>query len=111
MTPTPPTELHLPATASPSAFPPPGTFGVTQRITLLCATPGAAIHYTLDGSTPDRASPRFDAFDLPVLEAINDGAQGVQKPYTLKAIAFGDGLAPSAVAPFEYLIDRRSTDA
>jgi glyoxylase-like metal-dependent hydrolase (beta-lactamase superfamily II) len=43
-------------TAMPSAFPAPGSFGVTQRITLLCVTPGATIHYTLDGSTPDRAS-------------------------------------------------------
>jgi Chitobiase/beta-hexosaminidase C-terminal domain len=64
-------------TAMPSAFPTPGTFGVTQRITLLCATPGATIHYTHDGSTPDRSSPTFDAYKLPVLEAINDGGRGV----------------------------------
>jgi glyoxylase-like metal-dependent hydrolase (beta-lactamase superfamily II) len=98
-------------TAMPSAFPAPGTFGVTQRITLLCDTPGATIHYTLDGSTPDRSSPTFDAYQLPVLEAINDGDRGVHTIYTVKAFAVGDGLAPSDVATFTYVIDRRDKDA
>jgi glyoxylase-like metal-dependent hydrolase (beta-lactamase superfamily II) len=97
-------------TAKPSAFPAPGTFGVTQRITLLCATPGATIHYTLDGRTPDRSSPTFDAYQLPVLEAIDDGERGVSTTYTVKAFAIGDGLAPSEVATFTYAIDRRDKD-
>jgi glyoxylase-like metal-dependent hydrolase (beta-lactamase superfamily II) len=84
---------------------------VTQRITLLCATPGATIHYTLDGCTPDRSSPTFDAYQLPVLEAIDDGDRGVRATYTLKAFAVGDGLAPSDVATFTYAIDRRDKDA
>src|SRR5690242_16688699 len=87
-------------TASPSAFPAPGTFGVTQRITLLCATPGATIHYTLDGSTPDRSSPVFEAYQLPVLEAIDDGERGVRTAYTVKAFAVSDHLAPSDMATF-----------
>ena len=74
-------------TAMPGAFPALGTFGVTQRITLLCATPGATIHYTTDGSTPDLSSPTFDAYTLPVLEAINDGDRGVRTTYTIKAFA------------------------
>jgi glyoxylase-like metal-dependent hydrolase (beta-lactamase superfamily II) len=98
-------------TAMPSAFPAPGTFGVTQRITLLCATPGATIHYTIDGSTPDRSSPAFDAYQLPVLEAIDDGDHGVRTTYTVKAFAAGDDLAPSDVATFTYVIDRRDKDA
>ena len=97
-------------TATPSAFPAPATFGVTQRITLLCATPGATIHYTLDGNTPDQSSPIFDMYMLPVLEAINDGDRGVSKTYTVKAIAFSDSLAPSTVAAFTYVIDRRAKD-
>jgi hypothetical protein len=98
-------------TAMPSAFPAPGTFGVTQRITLLCSTPGATIHYTIDGSTPDRSSPTFDAYHLPVLEAINDGDRGVSTTYTVKAFAVSDRLAPSDVATFTYVIDRRAKDA
>jgi chitobiase/beta-hexosaminidase-like protein len=98
-------------TATPSAFPAPGTFGMTQRITLLCATPGATIHYTLDGSTPDRSSPTFDAYQLPVLEAVNDGDRGVSTTYTLKAFAISDHLAPSDVVTFSYIIDRRDKDA
>ncbi|MFN8475364.1 MAG: MBL fold metallo-hydrolase [Anaerolineae bacterium] len=106
-----------PTTASPSqktsmpyAFPAPGAFGVTQRITLLCATPGATIHYTLDGSTPDRSSPIFDPYQLPVLEAINDGDRGVRTTYTLNAVAVSDGLPLSDVATFTYVIDRRAKD-
>lgn len=97
-------------TATPSAFPAPGTFGVTQRVTLLCDTPGATIHYTLDGDTPDRSSPTFDEYKLPVLEAINNGDRGVSTTYTVKAVAIADRLAPSDVASFTYLIDRRDKD-
>src|SRR5436309_5927499 len=97
-------------TATPSAFPAPGTFGVTQRITLLCATPGATIHYTIDGSTPDQSSPTFDVYKLPVLEAINDGDRAVSTTYTLKDFAVSDHLAPSDVATFTYVIDRRAKD-
>lgn len=32
-----------PKTATPTAFPLPGTFAVAQQITLLCDTPGAVI--------------------------------------------------------------------
>ena len=97
-------------TATPTAFPAAGTFGVTQRVTLLCATPGATLHYTLDGSTPDQTSPIFDAFQLPVLEAVNDGDCGVRMAYTLKAIAVRADLGPSDVATFDYVIDRRDKD-
>ena len=97
-------------TAMPSAFPDSGTFGVTQRITLRCTTPGATIHYTLDGNTPDQSSPTFDAYQLPVLEAINDGDRGVRTTYTVKAFAVSNHLAPSDVATFTYVIDRRDKD-
>jgi glyoxylase-like metal-dependent hydrolase (beta-lactamase superfamily II) len=108
---TPPTNDSPTRQAStPSAFPAPGAFGVTQLITLICATPGAAIHYTIDGSTPDRSSPTFDAYQLPVLEAINDGERGVSTTYTVKAFAISDHLAPSDVATFTYVIDRRAKD-
>jgi glyoxylase-like metal-dependent hydrolase (beta-lactamase superfamily II) len=96
--------------ATPTSFPPAGTFAVTQRITLLCATPGATIHYTIDGSVPTPASAVFDPYVLPVLEAINDGNSGMRSSYTIQAIAVADG-AQSAVARFDYVIDRRDVDS
>ena len=97
--------------AAPTAIPAPGTFHVTQRVTLLCATPGATIHYTTDGSTPSAASPVFDPYVLPVLDAVNQGTRGVASSYTIKALALKDGMEPSEVASFEYTIERRDTDS
>jgi len=94
-------------TATPTAFPPSGTFGVTQRVTLLCDTPGAVIHYTMDGTTPTAASQVFDPWRLPVLEAIDDGEKGVTTHYTVKAIAIAPEMHPSPVATFDYTIARR----
>lgn len=92
--------------AEPTAFPPPGIYGVTQRVTLLSATPGAVIHYTTDGSPPTTASPVFDPFKLPVLEATHEGVT----EHTLHALASQPGLAPSPVATFTYRIERRAQD-
>ena len=96
--------------ALPTAFPDSGIFGVTQRVTLLSATPGATIHYTTDGSVPSASSPIFDPYKLPVLEAIDDGDKGVTSSYTIKALAVKPGMDDSAVAIFTYVIGRRSKD-
>ena len=61
--------------------------GNAQRVVLTCATPGAVIRYTLDGSDPDEGStvspaPGFNVFDTTVV----------------KARAWADGMLPSAVA-------------
>lgn len=97
--------------ATPTAIPAPDTFHVTQRVTLLCATPGATIHYTVDGSMPSAASPVFDPYVLPVLDAVNEGTHGITSSYTIKALALKEGLEPSAVASFDYVIERRDTDS
>ena len=70
--------------ATPTAFPESGTFAVTQRVTLTTTTPGATIHYTTDGSAPTSASPVFDPFVRPVLEA--GDAAGASR-YTARALA------------------------
>lgn len=49
-------------------------------------TPGAVIHYTLDGTTPSRVSPRFSEL------------VGVGIGQTIKAIAFRDGLGVSDIS-------------
>lgn len=56
-----------------------------------CATEGATIHYTLDGSTPDENDEVFTAdLQLPVNQL------------TLKAIAVKDGMVNSAIAVYNY---------
>ena len=93
--------------ATPMAFPAPGTFGVTERITLLCQTPGAQIHYTTDGQAPTAASPLFDPYKLPVVEALNECDKGITRTYTIRAVAVKAGLPDSEVATFNYTIERR----
>lgn len=56
-----------------------------QLVTLACATTGAKIHYTLDGSTPTSSSP------------IYTGPLTVVSTTTIKAIALKSGLTDSTV--------------
>jgi glyoxylase-like metal-dependent hydrolase (beta-lactamase superfamily II) len=88
----------------PTAFPASGVYGVTQLVTLLCATPGATIHYTTDGSLPTSASPIFDPNRL-IPTADHDGQEG-QSTHLIRAVAVLAGRS-SEVAAFEYRIERR----
>ena len=99
-----------PQAATPTAFPTPGLFHVTQRVTLLCPTPGARIHYTTDGSSPTASSPIFDPYQLIPVEAVNEGDRGIKTSYAIRAMAARDGMPASEVADFHYTIDRRSKD-
>ena len=63
-----------------------------QTVTISCATEGATIHYTTDGSTPTADSPTYRRFRL-------------SEPTTVKAIAVKDGLV-SEVAVAEYAMGR-----
>jgi hypothetical protein len=80
--------------ATPSFYPQGGTYDTDQSVTLSCATPGAVIHYTLDGSTPTTASTVYRG-PIPVSIA----GSGT----TLKAIAGGPGFTTSAQATSSYL--------
>lgn len=97
------------AVAPPTAFPPAGEYAVTQLVTLLCATPGAVIHYTTDGSAPGAGSPVFDP-DRLIPTAEPDQAPGRTSVHLLRAVAVRAGAA-SAEAAFHYQINRRATDA
>lgn len=57
-----------------------------SKVTITCATNGATIHYTKDGSTPTTASPTFSV-------STNESATA-----TYKAIAVKSGMYDSAVA-------------
>jgi glyoxylase-like metal-dependent hydrolase (beta-lactamase superfamily II) len=96
---------------SPTAFPSSGTFPTTESVTLLDADPRATIHYTLDGSLPNAASPVFDPWRLIFIAGLYDGNHGLKTHYTIRAIALEQGHAPSAVSRFDYLIDRRDRTA
>lgn len=56
------------------------------------ATPGTTIRYTVDGSEPDAGSTEYTA----PLEFVDLGS------HTLKAVAFGNGMAESPVATVEF---------
>ena len=62
------------------------------EVTISCATEGAKIYYTKDGSEPTAASTEYKA------------AISVTPPMTLKAIAVKDGMNDSAVASASYSI-------
>ena len=71
---------------------PAGPYTGSRTVSLACATAGAAIHYTLDGSTPNTSSPTYT---IGLLVAVST---------TIKAEAFKAGLLRNGVAIASYTI-------
>lgn len=87
-------------TAIPSVFPAEGVFEFsTIHVDLSSATPGARVHYTLDGSEPTMDSPVYIRAEglLPLR-----GEHGADIRHTLRAFAEADGREPSPVVTFTY---------
>lgn len=82
--PTPPPQVAMPA------FSPSSGSNVPVNVTISCATPGAAIYYTLDGSLPTQASTLYN-------NAVNLSSAG-----TIRAVAFTTGWTPSVAAVANY---------
>ena len=82
-----------PVTATPAA----GSYVGAQSVTLSCATEGAAIYYTTDGSEPTEDS------------SLYTGPIAVDQSMTIKAFARLEGFKDTAVAEFKYNI-MSSTD-
>jgi len=80
------------APARPSITPGAGSFVDSVRVEI-SGPEGAAIHYTLDGSTPTEASETYTGTAL-VLRAST----------LVQAVSVAPGLAPSAVAANQYVI-------
>lgn len=72
--------------APPQIDPPGGNYTSAQTVTITCATAGAEIRYTLDGSVPGEASPLYTT---PITVATS---------LTVKARAFLAGKDPSEVS-------------
>ena len=87
------TNNHL-TTATPTFTPAAGTFPAAQSVTLASTTPGAAIRYTTDGSTPTSTT-----------GTLYTGAIAVNATTTIKAIAYSAGYFDSAVATATYTIN------
>ncbi len=77
--------------APPVFFPPGGTYASAQNVTVVSATPGASIRYTLDGSLPTAAA-----------GTIYNGPISISGNVTLNAIAYKPGLADSPVTGGNY---------
>lgn len=67
------------------------------KVTLLVNESGAAVHYTLDGSNPTKASARYSA---PI---------AIEKDITIKAMAVKEGFADSDTAVFTYTVKTAGT--
>ncbi|MEO6965865.1 MAG: chitobiase/beta-hexosaminidase C-terminal domain-containing protein [Acidobacteriaceae bacterium] len=72
--------------AEPMFFPRPGLFNGDTAVTLRCDTPGATMHYTVDGSQPVASSPVYGA---PIM------VKGTE--LTIKSFASAAGRKDSAV--------------
>jgi hypothetical protein len=79
--------------AAPTFSPAAGTYTTTQTVTITSATPGAAIRYTTNGTTPTSTSGTLYA-----------GPISVAATETVKAIAYEGGLSDSAVSTAVYTI-------
>jgi hypothetical protein len=85
--------------ATPTISPAGGTFSSAQNVTLATTTSGAAIRYTVDGSTPTASSALYGG-------AFSVGAPGA----TVKAIALKSGMNNSVVASSTFTITVVSGD-
>jgi inhibitor of cysteine peptidase len=90
--------INPPASVAAPAFSPAlGAYNSTQTVTISCATSGATIYYTTDGTTPTAASTKYTA---PI--SISASTQ-------LQAIAIETGLTSSPVISGVYNIAGSST--
>jgi hypothetical protein len=90
---------NQPATATPTFSEGGGTYASAQTITLSDTTPGAAIYYTTNGTTPTTNSTPYS------------GAISVSASETIEAVAVASGYSNSAVASAAYTIDQSAATA
>lgn len=79
--------------AAPTFSPAPGSYTSTQNVSITSTTSGAAIRYTLDGSTP-----------TPTSGTLYTGPVVISSTSILKAIAYASGMTPSSMTTGTYTI-------
>ena len=89
--------INLPAAATPTFSPAPGTYAAAQTVTIADATAGSTIYYTTNGTVPTVSS------------AVYTGPIAVASTETLQAIATASGHSPSAVATASYTVGLSAT--
>jgi len=82
-------------TATPVFTPDGGTYPEAQTVAITCATPGATIRYTTDGTEPTETNGTLIA---------SGGLVEVDHELTLKAKAWAAGLSPSFVKSAQYFV-------
>ncbi len=82
----------MPLVATPTFTPVAGGYSSAQTVAISCATSGATIYYTTDGSTPTTGSPLYTT------------SISVSATETVKAIATAAGYQQSAVGSASYTI-------
>ena len=87
------TNEELEQVATPTFTPAAGEYTAAQSVEIACATDGASIYYTTDGTDPTAASEAYTA------------AIAVGESMTIKAIAVKEGMTDSEIASAEYTIN------
>ena len=87
-------QAELTVVATPSISPASGAVASGREVEITCATDGATIYYTTDGSTPTSSSTAYNPASKPTITAA----------CTIKAIGIKAGLTNSAVASASYTI-------
>ena len=77
-----------------------GSYATPQYVALSCATEGATIYYTTDGTEPTQASEKYDGQPIKI-----------SGDTTLKMCAFKDGMKASEVATYTYSIEYQQVAA
>jgi len=90
-----------PQAAAPTFSPGPGTYTSTVNVTLSSSTPGAAIHYTTDGSLPSISSPVYTN-PIPVSSTTSINAVAIANGFLDSQFSTGT-FTIGAVAPIAFV--------
>lgn len=85
--------------ATPELSPVGDTYSAEQNITITCATSGATIYYTTDGTTPDTDSSVYSApINIPLSTNMTVKAYATKASYTDSEIAIEDYVVTAGIA-------------